>query len=326
MTRLLPWARRWGISVASFAGGLVVLFVFRRGLPHVGWIVGYLVLLWLVFAVLTHLRQALEARGRRRVLTAADYAVQTLYHGVLLFVLPAYWASTTLTSPNALFLALLVVLALVATVDPWYRALVGPRLWLNHLFLLVSVFAGLNVALPLVGAPPFGALLLSAWVAVVALTPGVRRVRAWSWMKALQVTLVGALGAVSLAALGRALVPPAPLALASATLARDVVDHEPVGRVTSPVRVADLRAHGLVAHTAVHAPAGLRQPIEHVWRLRGRVVDVMKLVVVRGGRRPGFRLHSRKVEFPSDPVGRWTVDVVTSSGQLVGRLSFQVVP
>src|SRR5919108_181965 len=75
---------RWAVSVASLAGGLAALFVFRRGVPHVGWIVGYVVVLWLLFAVVTQLRARLEAQGRRLVVVAADYTIQTLYHGLLL--------------------------------------------------------------------------------------------------------------------------------------------------------------------------------------------------------------------------------------------------
>ena len=33
----------------------------------------------------------------------------------------AYWAATTLSSPNVLLLVLLAALALLATIDPWYR-------------------------------------------------------------------------------------------------------------------------------------------------------------------------------------------------------------
>ena len=66
---------------------------------------GYLLLLGLLFAFITELRQPLERRGRRRILSVADYAIQSLYHGLLLFVLPAYWASATLDSLNVLFLA-----------------------------------------------------------------------------------------------------------------------------------------------------------------------------------------------------------------------------
>ena len=141
------FVRRWGISIASFVGGLLTLFVFRRGLPRVGLIVGYLLLLWLLVAVLIQARETLatsERRTHRFVLTATEYAVQTLYHGVLLFLLPAYWAATTLTSVNVAFFLALVVLALIATFDPWYQALVHPRPWAGYVFFLVSLFGALT--------------------------------------------------------------------------------------------------------------------------------------------------------------------------------------
>ena len=109
---------------------------------------------------------------------------------MLLFLLPAYWAATTLTSPNVLFLALLVALALLATFDPWYRRLVHPHPWVGNVFFLVSVFGALNLALPLVGVPPFGALQIAAWMAMVALTPAVCRERGWSWIYRAGATIV----------------------------------------------------------------------------------------------------------------------------------------
>ena len=45
---------------------------------------------------------------------------------------------------------------------------------------------------------------------------------------------------------------------------------------------------------------------------------------MQGGRPGGFRTYSRKADFPPDAQGRWTVDVVTASGQLIGRLRFRV--
>jgi hypothetical protein len=139
--------------------------------------------------------------------------------------------------------------------------------------------------------------------------------------------LGGAAVAAVLVALGRGLIPPAPLALASTAIARSIAEWEPVDRVIGSIAVGELREWGsLVAYTSIYAPAGLRQPIEHVWRLNGRAITVVRLSAVRGGRPGGFRTYSRKTEFPPDPVGRWSVDVMTSSGQLIGRLSFQVRP
>ena len=70
MKRLLPFVRRWGISLYSLVAGVLALFIFRRGLPHVGLIVGYLLLLWLLLAVLVQVRDTLReyASRARRVL------------------------------------------------------------------------------------------------------------------------------------------------------------------------------------------------------------------------------------------------------------------
>ena len=329
MRSLTAWLRRWGISFASLAGGLLTLFVFRRGVPAVSVIVGYVLLLWLLVAVLVQVRDALAAsdrRAHRLVLTATEYTIQSLYHGVLLFLLPPYWAATTLTSPNVALLAALVLLVVVATFDPWYRAVVHPRPWLGHVFFLVSVFAALNLALPLVGVAPFAALMLAASAAVVALTPAVRRARGWRWPTALAVTAV--VGATTAAAAGWwcGVIPPAPMFLARAVLGWTVSPADSPEPDPGAIHAAELQERGLVVRTAIYAPAGLRQPVEHVWRRDRRRVDVMRLTTVEGGRREGFRTFSRKTTFPPDPVGRWSVDVMTGSGQLVGRLRFRVVP
>lgn len=327
MNGVLAWVGRWGISLVSLLSGLLTLFVFRRELPHVRWIVGYLLLLWLLFALLAQVRQALEARGRRLVVTAADYTIQTLYHGLLLFMLPAYWASTTLSSVNVIFLVLLVALTLLATFDPWYQVLVHPRPWLGLAFFVLSIFGALNVAFPLVGIRPDWALLLSAWAAAVALAPEVRRARGWRWQKALLATAIAGLAAAALAWMARGAIPPAPLSLARATMARGLSGLEPVDPIHGSISAREIRENrGVVAYTAVYAPAGLRQPIAHVWRRDGQVTNAITLSPVHGGRREGFRTYSRKTVFPSDPGGRWSVDVVTTSGQLIGRLRFLVTP
>ena len=328
MSSAFAWIAEWGVSFASLTGGVLTLFVFRRGLPNVAWIVGYLLLLWLVFAVLVELRQPLAESGRRAgrlVVTAADYTIQTLYHGLLLFVLPAYYASATLTSLNVVFLVVLVLLAILATFDPWYRALVHPRPWLGYVFFVISIFAALNVALPLVGLAPILALMASAFAASLAITPVVRRAGGRTWRAALRVTVALGVVAAALAAVGRAWIPPAPLFMARAALVWDLPDLDAIEALPTTLSVADVKERGLVAYTAIYAPAGLRQSVSHVWRHRGRVIQVVSLAPVLGGRREGYRTYSRKTSFPDDAEGRWSVDVVTASGQLIGRLRFQIV-
>jgi hypothetical protein len=310
--------------VASLASGFLTLVIFRRGVPHVGWIVGYVVVLWLLFAVLGQTRDALLARGRRLLVVAGDYTIQTLYHGLLLFVLPGYFASTTFDSPTVVFFVVLVGAALLTTVDPWYRALVHPRPWLGLAFFGFSLFAGLNVALPLVGVPPAAALVASAGLGALGLMPSYLRRGGSATAATGRALAVGVLAAVA-AWVGRPVVPPAPVSLVQPTLARTVVDLEPVDPVAD-VTMEQLRTWGgLVAFTPVAAPAALRQPIEHRWRHEGRVVSTVRLATpVQGGRPGGFRTFSRKSDFPGDARGRWTVDVLTASGQLIGRLRFRI--
>src|SRR5262249_20011372 len=127
MDRAVAWIKRWGISLCSLSLGLSTLLVFRRGLPHGSWVGGYLLTVVVPVAAVAERRGPLEDRGRRLVLRAADYAVQTLYHGLLLFVLPAYWASTTFDSRNVIFLVGVIVGALGTAVAPWDAALVPRR-------------------------------------------------------------------------------------------------------------------------------------------------------------------------------------------------------
>jgi hypothetical protein len=321
----VAFVRVWGISIASAVGGLLTLFVFRRGLPHVSLIVGYVLLLWILVAVLVQARGVLAASERRThrfVLAATEYTVQTLYHGVLLFLLPAYWAATTLTSSNVVFLVLLVALTLLATVDPCYRAVVHPYPWMGYVFFVVSLFGALNLALPLVYVPPGWALLASAWIATVALTPAVCKARAWSWPRGVAVTAVVGLAVAAGVSYVRIAIPPAPLFLAESRIAWDVGTVHSL-EPPSPIPAAALMGQGLVAYTAIYAPAGLRTPVQHVWRQNGVIINVIGLTV-EGGRREGYRTFSRKHAFPERAEGRWNVDVMTG-GQLIGRVRFRVV-
>jgi len=322
----LRWVETWGVSVASLTLGLLTLFVFRHGLPHVGWIVGYLLLLWLVFAALTELRAQLEAQGRHRIVGAGEYAIQSLYHGLALFVLPAYYAAATRDAGNVCFPIAVAATALVTAVDPWYRRLVHPRPWLGHLLLAFSIFATLNVALPLIGIRPIVALEASAISAVLALTPVLRRAGTVAWAVALRHAAALACVAAGLAWFGRALVPPAPLFLARTAVARSVETFEPVEVVHGVLSAATLSAWGgLAAFTAIYAPGGLRQEIAHIWRRNGVILARIRLSPVLGGRAEGFRTWSQ-AHWSPPLAGRYTVDVVTSSDQLIGRVRFRVTP
>lgn len=322
----LGWVEKWGISTGSLALGVLTLLVFRRGIEYFPWFVGYLLLLWLAGVALAEVRQSLLARGRRAISLVVDYTVQTLFHGLLLFLLPIYYTSTTLTSANVWFLVALASAALITAIDPWYRAIVLRFHWMEVLLFGFGLFASLNVAFPLLRVPSTWGLLLSGMVSMLALTPIFRRGPDPSWGGALaRAGMWGAALALLLWPL-RVWIPPVPLHLTRATFARAVIRLEPVQPVSS-LPAEEIRAWGGVAAlTAVAAPAGLREPIYHVWRKEGAVVERIALSPVRGGLRTGFRTYSRKTDFGQDPAGSWTVDVLTAHDQLIGRIRLKVTP
>lgn len=322
----LRWVEQWGISAGSLTLGLLTLFIFRRGLEYFPWFVGYLILLWLAGVVFAEARQALAARGRRVVWMAVDYAVQSLFHGLLLFLLPIYYASTTLTSRNVWFLLALASAALLTTIDPWYRAIRARFRWVEIVLFGFGLFASLNVAFPLLRVRSTWALLLSGIVSMLALAPVFRRGPVPSWRNALlRAGIWGAVVALILWPL-RGWIPPVPLHLTRATFTRSVVRLEPA-EPASTVTADELRAWGgIAAFTAVAAPAGLREPIYHVWRRNGAEVARIALSPIRGGRPGGFRTYSRKADLGQDPTGVWSVDVVTAHGQLIGRARLVVTP
>jgi hypothetical protein len=312
------------VSIASLALGLATLFVFRRGLPHVSWIVGYLLLLSLVITVVAELRAPLQTRGRRLVAGAGEYLLQSLCHGLFLFVLPSYYSAATLSSPNAALVWLLAASALLTSIDPWYRALVHPRPSLRCALLGLAMFAGLNVALALLGVRPIVAAVAGAGLAGISLAPALRRPGPSGWFRAAGRAAVVAGMAMAAVWLYPMCVPPAPMFMARAVAAHDVVDLEPVDVIDKAVDSATVRHWGsLAAYSAVYAPAGMQQSIAHVWHRDGVPVARIPLAPIEGGRREGFRTFSRRRVL--EPIaGDYRVDVMTISGQLLGRVVFTV--
>ena len=324
-----PWVgvlQRWGISVLSLTSGALTLLIFRRGIEYFPLFIGYLLLLWLVGVVFAEARKARAARGPKLVWRAVDYTVQTLFHGLLLFLLPVYYASTTLTSRDAAFLALLAAAALLTTMDPWYQAVIlrAPRFEIA-LFGL-GLLASLNLAFPLVGIEPTWGLLGSGAGSMLALLPVFRRPADASWRSASW--RAGLCAVVVLALLWplRGWIPPVPLRLTRATFARDVNGLQPVQPVRSVTAAEVLDWGSLMVFTSVSAPAGLREPIFHVWRKGDTVLERIPLSPVQGGVPGGFRTYSRKADLGGDPAGSWTVDVVTAHQQLIGRVHLTVTP
>ncbi len=85
---------------------------------------------------------------------------------------------------------------------------------------------------------------------------------------------------------------------------------------------------GVYVYSAIFAPSGLSTGILHQWQYYDDVTKrwieagTLRFAII-GGRDGGYRGYS----FKSTPVpGKWRVNVITEYGQLIGRISFMVIP
>lgn len=253
------------------------------------------------------------------------YATQMIHQESLFFVLPFFFITTTWNSGQLLFSGLLASAALISIIDPLYYRWLAPKRWLFLAYHTLTLFAVLLTALPIIfklTTPQSYQLALAA--AVVLSFPSlftIITVQRW-WRGLLLVGLTLAIGAAGW--LARTWVPPATLWLTEVAVTSEFDNQSRApGASIKQLSLAQLRAQGLFAYTAINAPRGLNERIYHVWRRDGGEVERIALDI-QGGRKEGYRAWTHKQNFPEDAVGRWQVQVLTEAGQMIGVLRFQV--
>jgi uncharacterized protein DUF5924/DUF2914 family protein len=325
LRRLSKWHDKvpWLLPATSFVAGWIGFVMVRRGADWAR-LVAILALLgwpWLLIEPLV--RRLLEQRRRRLGTFVANFVSQSLQQELLFFSLPFVIGATQWDAGQIAFAGLVGAAAFVSTVDPLYERWVARRAARRLLFHAFCSWIAALVVLPMVLLVPLEQALplslgaVSAWL-VLTFPLSWRSLRTWparvAWLASVIVVpiLVWEL---------RAQVPAAGLAVSGARITQSIEDLTPGPRVTTIAR-SDLAA-GVVAFAVIRAPAGLAQKVIFEWRHDGEIERIVERV--NGGRAEGFRAYTRKRVFPEDPVGAWTVDLLTPQGQLLKRLRFEVV-
>jgi hypothetical protein len=253
------------------------------------------------------------------------YATQMVQQESLFFVLPFFLVVTSWDHGQAIFTVLLLLCALISVIDPIYYKHLAPRRSLFIIFHTLSLFAVLLVALPLIlhlttGQSLALALLMALLFSLPSLGKLLRNDRWWRRPLLVLMLVVMAGGLWQ----GRSWVPPATLRLVEISLSQQIdPEQRTSGASLDRIDAASLHREGLYALTAVRAPRGLQEQIHHVWLHKGIEVDRITLDIA-GGRKEGYRAWTHKRNFPADSVGRWQVQVITDSGQLIGLTRFTV--
>ena len=115
----------WLHSAYALGLGITVVAFAQKGFDHARWLAVSVGAAWLLVVLFFRLfgsgrqqanLQTAGAKVRLRFF-AMTYALKNLYQGMLFFLLPFYWKSTTFWTSNSWFVVLLGVCALLSTLD-----------------------------------------------------------------------------------------------------------------------------------------------------------------------------------------------------------------
>lgn len=321
--RLKPWSWLW--PPMAFSAGLASFFLVDRQ----QWL-GAALALGLVFAWTLLLSEGLISRwlAKRGHPTpprgVATFIAQMIHQETLFFTLPFILVTTVWNSGQTLFAVLIVGMAILSIIDPLYFKVAERWRSVYFIFHAQCVFLVLLVTLPIMVHLTTGqSLLLALGFTILVALPSfwhlLKQRSLKRWCAFFGITLVLAYAAW----VGRIWVPPASLWMTSSALSPsfDTAQRLPQGSMTlTPQAISD---NGLYVYTAIRAPRGLSETITHAWHHNGQPMDVVELNI-DGGREQGYRAWSHKRNFPNDPSGEWRVDIMTSSGQRLGLMRFNV--
>ena len=328
LERVLAWmeTHRLLMALLSFGVGAASFVFVARAVRLAQWLALLLVVAWLVLLIEGTLGRKLAHRRWWKLSPfVLRYATQSLHQETYFFCLPFLLATTIWSSGQALFTGLGIVAALCSMWDPIYYGWIGARPWAMLAYHAASMYLAALVVPPLLWQlDTTRSLALASLIIGTLAVPSLlhllkpRRAVQWTLLLAIAAGLAGA------SWLGRRWVPPATLRTQRAliTLSVDPDAREPDTAVQT-VTPDQLRQSGVCAFMSISAPRGLEEPIFHRWLFNGALQTTVPLAIA-GGREQGYRVWSCKHGFPPDPRGRWRVEAVTDSGQLIGDVRFKV--
>jgi hypothetical protein len=323
---LIAWIARhqdklwWLHSLYALALGMGFMWLGNRNFAFLRLAVFHIGFIWLssllLPKLLTHPRVPPLWAPRLRLVV--NFLNKNLYQQMLFFVLPIYYSSAIAGSRNFVFVLLVGLSALLSTADIVYdRHLSVKRHW-NAFFFAFNLFALVNVMLPVLWNVSNTLATRGAGVAAFAgflsLAYPAWRVK---WLRIGAAVFVGCV-IFALVEVGRPFIPPAPLRAAKVELGRDF--DKGAMAIVSPLTRLDAAANlRLFALTAVQAPLGLRERLQHRWYQNGKLICASPFYEIVGGREAGFRLWTSCV-FPSISQGTTVrLEVETEGRQLISR-------
>jgi len=324
--RLIAWFHLhqeklwWLHSLYALILGIGIMWLGKRNFSYLRLVVFHISFIWLssllLPMLLNHPRLPVPWTPRLRFLV--NFFNKNLYQQMLFFVLPIYYASATLVSRNIAFVLLVGLSATLSTLDVIYDRHLSAKRVLTATFFAFNLFTLINVMLPILWS--VSNTLTTRVSAALACLGFLSLYYPSSQSKFRRRALGLATGLLffALIELGRPLIPPAPLRLASVEFGKDF-DKASL-RIIFPLAelppTQPLRLYGV---TSIKAPLGLTERVRHRWYQNGKLIFASPFYNMVGGREEGFRLWTSFSFNSIAPGTKLRLDLETEGGQLIGR-------
>jgi hypothetical protein len=327
----------WLHSTFALSFGVGVMLFARDGLAHAQEVMIALLASWLVlfialrFIVGPSNRRPDEGFARKGIRVATNYVIKQFYQQMFFFLTPLYASSATwsFASRNWWLAPILLVCAVLSTLDLVFDHFVMERRRLASAMYGLAMFCLLNVLLPLVMATDHRTSLVVAAAAtpasVALLSFSVRQVFSLNGV-VLTLALTG--GLLATVWYGRWFIPPAPLVMPETAVGHGTVDSAEC-LPSSAHRIAASELDQLRCGSLLREPGKPKEPIVHVWTLGGKPLartTPERLTCDADGDTEVWRSYFPVDKIPNNPAGTWACETQTLGGQLVGLRKFVVLP
>ena len=311
-------------SIWALVVGAGVIFLAQEQYGFVPWVVLFLILTWastLFFSrAIVDNDGSIDKAGEHGLhRELASYLTRVMYQQTLFFMLPFYWYSTVVRSPNVVFSALLAGLALLACVDLVFDRWLRTRPLFGLVYFATVTFAAINLMLPILFPidPTFGTPV-AALIAVGGAVPLALRGSLTGRFDRIWIGLLGACFLGLVIGLPR-LVPPVPLRVQNATFASDIDRATLVPAESLESSVISRRLRGTIfVLVEVFAPSKLPINVRLQWKRDGEEIRTSREIEIVAhdlGFRiwDGFRSGSGEI-----PPGKYEVVFRTTGNRVFG--------